>query len=81
MFHFALLPLRIYHCVLRKLPIPHLLVAALASNLVLLGNSGSPSAELFSLANLSHYLCAFIVQDALWLAAVGVAVRHLPAIY
>lgn len=74
-FVFVAIPLLIYYRLIPNLPIPYLLAAALAAFLVLRASPGFHSSELFSIVNLSSYLPAVLLRDAICLLALGLAVR------
>jgi uncharacterized protein len=74
-FLFIAIPLLIYYRFLPNLPIPYLLAASTASFLLLRRIPGFQTSELFSLANASSHLPAFLLRDSVCLLCLAFAVR------
>jgi len=69
------LPLLIYFRILPNLPIPYLLVIALAAFFVLRRDPGFHSARLFTWGNVHQHLVPLLLRDLLFLIFLGIAVR------
>lgn len=69
------LPLLIYFRILPNLPIPCLLVGALAAFLLLRADRTFDSRQLFVWGNASSHLLPLFVRDAIFLALLGITVR------
>ena len=74
-FFFIGLPLLIFYRVLPNLPIPYLLITALAAFLILRHDPSFDSARLISWGNLRPHIPMLLLRDAVLLTLLGLAVR------
>jgi membrane protease YdiL (CAAX protease family) len=74
-FLFIGLPLLIFYRVIPNLPIPYLLLAALAAFLILRYDRSFDSAQLVSWSGFRQQLSPILLRDAVFLALLGLAVR------
>jgi uncharacterized protein len=72
---FVAIPLLIYFRVIPNFPIPILLVAALGAFFLLRHDPTFDSAQLFTWGHVQGYLFPLLLRDAIFLAALGIAVR------
>ena len=75
-FLFLGVPLLIFYRMLPNLPIPFLLIAALAAFRILRHDPSFDSARLFSTAGFRQHLPLLLLRDAVFLTLLGLAVRH-----
>lgn len=75
-FFFVGVPLLIFYRILPNLPIPYLLVAALAAFLILRHDPSFDSARLFSTAGFRQHLPLLLLRDVVFLTLLGLAVHH-----
>jgi uncharacterized protein len=74
-FLFIGIPLLIFYRVVPNLPIPYLLLGALAAFFVLRRDSSFDSARLISIRGIGPNLPMLLLRDAIFLALLGLAVR------
>jgi membrane protease YdiL (CAAX protease family) len=74
---FIAVPVLIYYCRIPNLPIPYLLVGAIAAFLLLKHDPTFDSAQLFTWGNVRAYLAPMLLRDGVCLLFLGLAVRFL----